>query len=135
MPTENFDFLSDCEVEQIWVWSNTIRLIFDMGQSDSPAPSAYADVHSDSVLTDGGKQATLDVRTNPDEAGAVLRLLHDRVIGAVAVDGVLRLSFAGGAVLTAPPDERYASWTIEADGLVFQCMPGGAVDSWGEPGN
>jgi hypothetical protein len=78
---------------------------------------------------------TLDVRNNPDEAGAVLRLLHDRVVGAVSVDGVLHLSFAGGAQVTAPPDEQYESWTVAADGRVFQCMPRGEVDSWGEPGD
>ena len=128
MPTENFDFLSDRTVEQIWVWSNTIRLVFDLGQGAELL--AYVDVHSDSELIDGAKRATLDVRANPDEAGSVLRLLHDRVVGAVAIDSVLRLSFAGGVELTAPPDEQYESWTVAADGRVFQCMPGGEVDSW-----
>lgn len=128
MPGENLDFLLGRTVEQIWVWGDSIRLVFDLGQDAEL--SAYVDIHSDSELTAGARRATLDVRANPDEAGAVLRLLHDRVVGAAAVDGVLRLSFAGGAELTAPPDESYESWTIAADGRVFQCMPGGEVDSW-----
>jgi hypothetical protein len=121
MPTETFEFFVDREVEQIWVWSDTVRLVVDSRQSDQL--SAYVDVHSDSVLTDGAKQVTLDVRNNPDEAGAVLRLLHDRVVGAVSVDGVLHLSFAGGAQVTAPPDEQYESWTVAADGACSNACP------------
>jgi uncharacterized protein DUF6188 len=62
-------------------------------------------------------------------AGAVLRLLDRRVVSTVAVDGVLRISFAERAELTSPADEQYEAWTVVGDGRVFQCLPGGEVDA------
>lgn len=128
MPREDFDALLDCTVEQIWVWADSIRLVIDLGQDAEP--STYVDVHSESELTHGSNRATLDARAKPDEAGAVLHLLNERITSAIALDGVLQLSFAGGAELTSPPHEQYESWTVVLGGRVFQCMPGGEVDSW-----
>jgi hypothetical protein len=128
MPRQDFELLSGHTVEQIWVWADTTRLVIEGGKDGEP--STYVDVRSKSVLADGSKRATLDVRAHPDEAGAVLRLLNGRITSAASVDGVLRLSFAGGAELTSPSDEQDESWTVVVGGRVFQCMPGGEVASW-----
>lgn len=128
MSSERFDFLLGRTVEEIRVWADTVRLVIDRGEG--PAPAMYVEVHSDSELSDGATRARLDVRTEPDDAGAILRLLNRRIINAEAVDGVLRLAFEKGAVLTSPADEQYETWTVVGDGRVFQCMPGGEVDSW-----
>jgi len=110
------------------VWADTIRLVVELGQDAEP--STYVDVHSESELVDGSNRATLDARAKPDEAGAVLRLLNERITSAAALDGVLHLSFARGAELTSPPNEQYESWTVAVSGRVFQCMPSGEIDSW-----
>jgi hypothetical protein len=128
VPRQDFEGLSGHTVEQIWVWADTIRLVIELGHDAEP--TSYVDVHSKSELVDGSTRATLDARGRPEEAGGVLRLLDDRITSAGALDGVLRLSFARGGELTSPPDKQYESWTVAVGGRVFQCMPGGEVNSW-----
>ena len=124
----DFPFLVGRTVEQIWIWG-PIRLVFDL-DNEGPEPQLYVDVHEGSQLRDGSTRMNLDVLAQPDEAGAILRLLKRRVANATAADGVLRLSFANGAELVSPPDDQYESWTVVGEGRIFQCLPGGEVDSW-----
>ena len=122
-----FGFLVGRAVEQIWIWG-PIRLILELG--DRPEPAMYVDVHASTYVRTAGVEASLNVLDRPSEAGAVLVLLNTEVVSARAERGVLHVSFVNGTELHSPPDERRETWTVVGDGRVFQCMPGGEVDSW-----
>jgi Family of unknown function (DUF6188) len=73
----------------------------------------------------------VDAFVNRDQAGVVLQLLHERLVRAVAEDGVLHLSFEGGATLKSFPGDGYESWAVVGDGKTFQCIGGGEVICFG----
>jgi hypothetical protein len=125
---ERFTFLEGKAVEQIWFWGE-IRLVFELGER--PEPGVYVDVQRCSYTDVGGVTVEVVGSVEPRRAGAVLELLRERVARAWAVEGVLRLQFDNGAELRALPDSDYESWAVVGDGgRVFQCMPGGEVNSW-----
>jgi hypothetical protein len=125
--TEEFDFLVGREVDQIWV-SPDIRLVFELG--DRPEPDMFVDFCEPTYVSPNSWSSLIDVRRNPGEAGNVFRVLKQRVTRASSDDGVLSIAFADGAELRERPDPQYESWGVVGDGRVFQCMPGGEVDSW-----
>lgn len=127
MIADEFPFLVGRTVEQIWIWG-PFRLIFELG--DRPEPEIYVDADDGVYKTRDGTTSRIDVRNDPGEAGDLLRLLNQRVVAASAEAGVLSLSFENGAELRAYPDEQYESWSVIGDGTVYQCLPGGEVDSW-----
>jgi Family of unknown function (DUF6188) len=127
MATEEFPFLVDRTVEQIWVWG-TFRLVFELGEH--PEPDMYVDVDDPVYISSDGAVTPVDLAARPDEAGIVFRLLNKRVVRGSVESGVLSLLFEDGAELRAYPDEQYETWGLIGNGRVFQCMPGGEVDSW-----
>ena len=127
MTVEPFEFLVGRPVEQIWVWG-PIRLVFEIGDG---TPEVFVDV-IDLTLDMAGKEVALDAFENRDQAGVVLQLLHERLVRAFAEDGVLHLSFEGGATLKSFPGDGYESWTVAGNGKTFQCTGGGEVISSGE---
>ena len=60
----------------------------------------------------------------------MLDLLTRRVTAASSAEGTLLLRFDDESELRALPDDQYESWTVVGGGRVFQCMPGGEVNSW-----
>jgi Family of unknown function (DUF6188) len=60
----------------------------------------------------------------------MLRLLKQVIADASAEDGVLKLRFADGTMLEAPPDDRYESWSVSGPNGTTQCLPGGETASW-----
>jgi hypothetical protein len=127
MASQSFDFLAGKPVAQIWVWG-PIRLVFELGASREP--DAYVDVVDVTLVTAAGRSVELDVWESRGEAGAVLELLHQVVVGANAEDGILGLTFEGGDTLRSMPDEAHESWTVVGGGQVFQCLPGGELGRW-----
>jgi hypothetical protein len=125
---EPFDFLRGESVEQIWVWG-PIRLVLSLGER--PEPGVYVDLHRGSFIEPGGRAVEFDASVIPGSAAPVLDVLRQRIVDVSASEGVLTLRFESGAELRALPDATYESWTVVGEGgRVFQCMPGGEVDSW-----
>jgi hypothetical protein len=127
MSLERFEFLVGRPVQQIWVWG-PIRLVFELG--DKRSPEAFVDI-IDATLQLAGREVALDAFENRDQAGVVLQLLHERLASAYAEDGVLHLSFEGGAALRSLPNDGYESWTVVGDSKTFQCIGGGEVVCFG----
>jgi hypothetical protein len=53
------------------------------------------------------------VESDPVAAGAVLGVLHHRVVRAAVEDWVLRLEFDNSAKLVCPPHERWEAWQAQ----------------------
>ena len=52
-------------------------------------------------------------------------------VAEVGRSGALALTFEGGSVLTAGPDDDYESWTVAGPaGVKLVCQPGGEVAVW-----
>ena len=64
-------------------------------------------------------------RLDPEDQqglGPIIGIYPDSIVeAAMAPDGTLTASFAGGAQLTVPPDPDYEAWSVNG----FFCMPGG----------
>jgi hypothetical protein len=124
---ERFDFLVGRSVEQLWIWG-TVRLVLDIGKG---SPVAYIDF--DNAVFQGASSESLvevDVRRDRQSATPILSLLWQSIADAVVDKGVLFLSFADESELRALPSDEFESWTVQADGRMFQCMPGGEVNAW-----
>lgn len=76
---------------------------------------------------------------DPEAVAALGPLPHGLTLRSSTVaDGALRLAFAGGAELIAPPDPHYESWGLTGPaGQRLVCMPGGELAVWdaSEPGS
>jgi hypothetical protein len=106
-----FDGLVGQEVEQMWFWADTCRIVFDDG--DEPEPRTYVDIARD-----------------VDRDASLLRLIGRRVTAATSLAGSLHLTFDEGMKLSDAPDERYESWRVVVDHQVTQCLPGGELGRW-----
>jgi Family of unknown function (DUF6188) len=84
----------------------------------------------DFTATDG-TLVRISVEADPVAAGAVLGVLHHRVVRAAVEDWVLRLEFDNGAKLVCPKHERWEAWQAQlpdAPSAIY-CPPGGGPDS------
>jgi Family of unknown function (DUF6188) len=124
---EAFSSLAGMTVEQIWVWG-PIRLVLDVGRG--PAPDTYIDFEDAVLVEPDGTETALDASEHPRDSGVVLRLLLDRLQSARHRDGVLDLAFRSGCRVRAHPDQQHEAWTVAVGPRVFQCLPGGEVDSY-----
>jgi Family of unknown function (DUF6188) len=127
MAKETFSFLAGRAVEQV-EFSGPIRLVFERRPSE---PETYVEFLQAQLAEGDGAAIEFDGFEARDRAGVVLRLLWQRVAAAEAEDGVLRISFEKGDVLTAPPDNEFESWSVYGSPGTFQCLAGGEVASWG----
>jgi hypothetical protein len=116
------------EVEQVWVWYS-LRLVFDLGPPGKPG--SYIDITEFDFTATDGTLIRIGVESDPVAAGAVLGVLHHRVVTAAVQDWVLRLEFDNGAKLVCPPHERWEAWQAhlpDAPSAIY-CPPGGGPDS------
>jgi hypothetical protein len=98
-----FSVFKGLEVEQVWVWYS-LRLVFDLGPPGKPG--SYIDITEFDFTATDGTLIRIGVESDPVAAGAVLGVLHHRVVRAAVEDWVLRLEFDNGAKLVCPPHER-----------------------------
>jgi hypothetical protein len=123
-----FSVFEGLEVEQVWVWYS-LRLVFDLGPPGKPG--SYIDITEFDFTATDGTLIRIGVESDPVAAGAVLGVLHHRVVRAAVEDWVLRLEFDNGAKLVCPPHERWEAWQAQlpdAPSAIY-CPPGGGPDS------
>jgi hypothetical protein len=88
------------------------------------------------VVSGDGSRLTI----NPERPADAARQVTELHMGVVAQVGILpgdelRLSFADGRAIVAPPDSRYESWSYASDdGWLVVCLPGGGLAIWTPPG-
>lgn len=108
---DEFSVPSGLEVEQIWVRSSTLRLVFAFGAGGWD--DIYLDL-TDFRFTDAAN--AIRVEDDPLSAGPVPGVLHRRVRTAQVRDRELAIAFDTVAHLTCLPQAAYEAWAT--------CLPG-----------
>ena len=119
-----FGALIGLQVEQIWIWSCWLRLVFDLGPPD--ASGVYIDL-MDFRITDAGNESAIRLlEEDPVVAAPALVLLNRRVTDAQVRDWELTLAFDSGARVVCPPHPDYEAWgACLPDESHYYCPPGG----------
>ena len=72
-----FSVFEGLEVEQVWVWYS-LRLVFDLGPPGKPG--SYIDITEFDFTATDGTLIRISVESDPVAAGAVLGVVHHRVV-------------------------------------------------------
>jgi hypothetical protein len=82
------------------------------------------------ALKGAGKEHAVDIESDPEAAGRVLAVLHQRLTGIATDDWTLDIAFDNGCRIVCNPDPQYEAWTAVGPAIgASYCPPGGAHPS------
>lgn len=120
-----FAALIGLEVEQIWIWSGWLRLVFDLGPPN--VSGVYVDLMDFRITDAAGNESEIRLlEKDPVTAAPALALLNRRVTDAQVCDWELTLAFDSGARVVCPPHPDHEAWgAYLPDETHYYCPPEG----------